>query len=63
MDEGKMMTAEECAVYILNAIESASAHVRLTGTGKQTVFLNRFFPKLADKLVRKSYYKNGELVK
>ncbi|MBN9300035.1 MAG: SDR family oxidoreductase [Filimonas sp.] len=63
MDEGKMMTADECAVHILNAIEKRKRTIVLTGTGKQTVFLNRFFPKLADKLVRKFYYKNGELVK
>jgi len=35
----------------------------LTFTGKQTVFMNKFFPKWADKLVRKHFFKNGELVK
>ncbi|BAV05587.1 Short-chain dehydrogenase [Filimonas lacunae] len=63
MDEGKMMTAEECAGYILQAIEKRKRTLVLTGTGKQAVFMNRFFPALADKLVRKFYYKEGKLVK
>jgi hypothetical protein len=35
----------------------------MTFTGKQTVFVNKFFPKLADKLTYKFFFKNGELVK
>jgi len=35
----------------------------MTFQGKQTVFLNKFFPSLADILVRKFFFKNGELVK
>jgi hypothetical protein len=35
----------------------------LTFTGKFTVFLNKFFPSLADKVVHQHYFKNGELVK
>ncbi len=63
MDEGKMMSAEECAEHILNAIEKRKRTLVLTFTGKRTVFMNRFFPSLADKLVRKFFFKNGELVK
>lgn len=63
MNEGKMMTAEECAVHVLHAIEKRKRTLVLTSTGKQAVFMNRFFPALADKLVRKFYFKNGELVK
>lgn len=63
MEEGKMMTAEECANYILQAIEKRKRTLVLTGTGKQAVYMNRFFPALADKLVRKFYYKDGKLVK
>ena len=63
MDEGKMMSAEECAVHIMHAIEKRKRTIVLTANGKQTVFLNRFFPKLADKLVRNFFYKNGSLVK
>jgi short-subunit dehydrogenase len=63
MNEGKMMSAEECAVHILDAIEKRKRTLVLTFTGKRTVFMNRFFPSLADKLVRKFFFKNGELVK
>lgn len=63
MNEGKMMSSEECADHILHAIEKRKRTIVLTFKGKQTVFLNRFFPALADKLVRKFFFKNGELVK
>jgi hypothetical protein len=35
----------------------------LTFQGKQTVVLNKFLPSIADKLVRKFFYKNQQLVK
>ncbi|MFW2478354.1 MAG: SDR family oxidoreductase [Sediminibacterium sp.] len=63
MDEGKMMSADECATHIIKAIEKRKRTIVLTFTGKETVFLNRFFPSIADKLVRKFFFKNGELVK
>jgi short-subunit dehydrogenase len=63
MDEGKMMTAEECAKRILNAVEKRKRTLVMTFQGKQTVFLNKFLPSLADKLVRKFYYKDGVLIK
>lgn len=63
MDESKMMTAEECASRILDAIRKKKRSLVMTFTGKRTVFLNKFFPGLADKLVHKFFFKNGELVK
>lgn len=63
MDENKMMSAEECAQHLLNAIMKKKRTLVLTTTGKETVFLNKFFPKLADKLVHKFYFKNKELIK
>ena len=63
MDEGKRMTAIECAGHILKAIEKRKRTLVLTFTGKRTVFMNKFFPAWADKLVRKFYFKNGELVR
>ena len=63
MDESKMMTAEECAVHILNAIKKKKRTLVLTFTGKRTVFLNKFFPKLADKMVKKFFIQNGTLIK
>ncbi len=63
MDEDKMMSAEECADYILKAIEKKRRTMVLTFLGLRTVLMNRFFPALTDKLVRKFYFKDGELVK
>ena len=63
MDETKMMSAEECAQHILKAIRKKKRTLVLTFTGKRTVFLQKFFPKLSDKLVNKFFFKNGELVK
>ena len=63
MDENKMMSAEECARHILQAIEKRKRTLILTFNGKRTVFLNKFFPRLADKFVRKFFFKNGDLVK
>lgn len=63
MDEGKMMTAEECAGHILKAVEKRKRTLVLTFTGKRTVFMNKFFPAWADKLAYKFFFKNGELVK
>jgi len=63
MDEGKMMSSEECATHILNAIEKRKRTLVLTFTGKRTVFMNKFFPGLTDKLTKKFFFKNGELVR
>lgn len=63
MDEDKMMSAEECAQHIAKAIEKRKRTLVLTFTGKRTVFLNRFFPAWADRLVRNFFFKNGQLVK
>ena len=63
MDEEKMMSSEECADHILRAIRKKKRTLVLTFTGKRTVFLNKFFPKLTDRLVYKFFFKDGELVK
>lgn len=63
MDESKMMSAEECATHILKAVRKRKRTLVLTFTGKRTVFLNKFFPGLADKLAYKFFFKNGELIK
>ena len=56
-DEGKMMSAEECAVHIHNAVKKRKKFLILTTQGKLTVFLNKFFPGLMDKLVYKAMAK------
>jgi short-subunit dehydrogenase len=63
LDEKKLMTAEECAAHIIRAIEKRKRTLVLTMNGKETVFLNRFFPSLADRLVRYFFFKKGQLVK
>lgn len=63
MDENQMMTAEECAKHILSAIKNKRRTLVLTFTGKRTVFMNKFFPGLADKLVKKFFFKEGKLIK
>jgi short-subunit dehydrogenase len=63
MDEGKMMPAHEVAQHILVAIEKKKRTMVMTFNGKRTVLMNRFFPSLTDKLVRKFFYDKGKLIK
>lgn len=63
MDEDKMMTSEECAQRILKAIEKRKRTVVMTFQGKETIFMNRFFPRWADRLVNKYFIKDGKLIK
>jgi short-subunit dehydrogenase len=62
-DEEKMMPADECARYIIQAIEKRKRNLVLTLNGKSTVFVNKFFPAWADKLVHKFFIKDGNLIK
>lgn len=61
MDESKMMPANECAQHIADAVEKRKRTLVLTFTGKRTVFMNKFFPGLTDKLVNKFFMKDGKL--
>src|SRR5690606_9234529 len=61
MDESKMMSAEECARIIINAVEKRKRTVIMTLLGKMTVFVNKLFGGLADKLVYNNYLKEGDL--
>jgi short-subunit dehydrogenase len=64
MDENKMMTSEECAKYIVNAIKKKKRKLVLTFTGKRTIFMNKFFPKFTDKLTYKYFFdEDGMLIK
>jgi short-subunit dehydrogenase len=51
LDEGKLMTSEAVAKYIINAIEKRKHRIVLTTQGKLMVLLNKFFPKMMDKIV------------
>jgi short-subunit dehydrogenase len=63
LDESSLMTSEACAQEILTAVEKRKRNLVLTFKGKQTVFMNKFFAKLTDKLTHNFFYKNGKLVK
>ncbi|HEV7781704.1 MAG TPA: SDR family NAD(P)-dependent oxidoreductase, partial [Chitinophagaceae bacterium] len=63
MDESKMMTAEDCARHILRAVRKKKRTLVLTFTGKRTVFMQKFFPKLADRFTHKFFFKYGKLIK
>jgi len=51
MQEEKMMTSEEVAKIIADGVENRARTLVMTGQGKLMVFLNKFVPKLVDKLV------------
>ena len=63
MDEDNLMSSEECATHIINAINKRKRSLVLTFTGKRTVFMNKFFPSLADKLTKNFFFKNKDLVR
>jgi short-subunit dehydrogenase len=46
-----MMTADEVANEIFTAVVKRKRDLILTGNGKLTVWLNKFFPAMMDKLV------------
>lgn len=49
--EQKMMQPEEVATRILDGIDKRKNKLVMTGNGRLTVFLNKFFPNMVDKLV------------
>ena len=51
LDESKLMTSEEVAKRIIKATIKRKRSLVMTSQGKMTVLLNKFFPKLVDKLV------------
>ena len=63
LEESSLMTSEECAKHILKAIEKRKRTLVLTFKGKQTVFMNKFFASLTDKLTYNFFFKNNKLVK
>ncbi len=63
INEAELMSAPECARHILRAIEKRKRTIVLTFKGKQTVFFNKFFPALTDRLTRNFFFKDGKLVK
>jgi len=62
-DEGAMMSSEAVAGAILRAVAQRRRTLLLTGQGKLTVLLNKWFPALADRLVLQHFQKEeaGEM--
>jgi dehydrogenase/reductase SDR family member 7B len=50
-EEDKMMTAEECAHHIYKAVVRRKRTLILTTQGRLAVWLNKWWPSLADRLV------------
>lgn len=50
-EEGDMMTAEECAHFVYEATVKRKRTLVLTTQGKLAVFMNKWLPGLADRLV------------
>ncbi len=63
LDEAGLMSAEQCAALTIKAIAANSRTLVYTWGDKRTILLNKWFPKLTDKLVHNFFYKKGELVK
>ncbi len=59
-DEGKMMSAEECALHIYRATLKRKKYLILTRQGRMTVFLNKWFPGFMDKMVYKVMAKEAD---
>ncbi|MBR5925201.1 MAG: SDR family oxidoreductase [Bacteroidales bacterium] len=53
LDEGKLMSAEECAKHLAKALRKRKSECILTGLGKATVLAHRLFPRLTDRLTYK----------
>lgn len=60
LHEEKMMTPEQVAVVIADGVESRSRTLIMTGQGKLTVLLSKFFPALLDKLVYNIFAKEKD---
>lgn len=63
LNESSLMSAEECAGKIIQAIAKKKRSAIFTFTDKRTVFISKFLPSLADKLTRQYFFKNGKLIK
>lgn len=64
MEEGKMMSAEEVAKIICDGAECRKRTLIMTTQGKMAVWINKLFPKFADKKVYQLFAKeNNALIK
>ena len=60
LDEGKIMSSEEVAAHIYNAVIKRKRTLVLTTQGKMTILLNKFFPGFMDKMVYNHFAKEKD---
>jgi len=60
LEEKKLMSAKEVAHHIIKATTKRKKYIILTGLGKLTVWLNRFFPSFMDGMVYNSVAKEKD---
>ncbi len=60
MDEGKMMSSDEVAAILVRGVENRKRSLIMTGQGKLTIFLNKFFPSWLDGLVYNHFTKERD---
>lgn len=60
LDESKLMSAEECARIIMDAVGKRKRTIVMTGQGKLAVWLNKLFPAFADKMVFNHFLKEPD---
>ncbi|TKB97860.1 SDR family oxidoreductase [Pedobacter cryophilus] len=60
MEEDKMMTAAEVAIRIVDGVEQRKRQLIMTGQGKLTVLMQKFFPKWLDHLVYNHFKKEKD---
>lgn len=53
LDEGRLMSAEDCAAHLARALRKRRSTATLTALGKLTVFAHRLLPRLTDRLTYK----------
>ncbi len=60
LNESKIMSAESVAERIVEALKNKKSELVMTAQGKLTVWLNKFFPRLVDKLVFNHFAKEPD---
>lgn len=60
LKEDKLMSAAECAEHIIKAITHRKRTLVMTRQGKLLVWLNKFFPAWADKIVYNHFKKEAD---
>lgn len=60
LNENKLMSAEDCAVIILDAVKRGKRTVVMTFLGKMTVWMNKIFPSFTDRSVYRHFLNEAD---